>query len=516
MSNLKKLTTLSLDGNLLGHIPPEILGLTNLTTLNIGDNPLHNIDPAISTLTSLKDLQLYMAGLSTLPTELEALINLAALSLWNNRFTEVPPVISRLTNLSYLDFENLEFLEDKNAITEIPRSLVLLPKLSSLNVRNNPIRMPPPEIAFKDLDSIGQFYQQVDRAGEDYLHEAKLLIVGEAGAGKTSFAKKLVHAEYPLSDTEKSTEGIAITDWTFDDQRFGSFAVHIWDFGGQEIYHSTHQFFLTKRSLYVLITDSRKEDADFFYWLNVIELLSAASPVIIVQNEKQDRYQEIDYGQLRERFPNLLPIKATNLETNRGLDEVTSEIRHYITILPHVGTPLPKTWVEVRRELEQHSANTIPFDEYLDICTNHGFAELSDKLTLIGYLHDLGVCLHFSQDPLLKRILILKPRWGTDAVYKVLDNQKVIQQFGSFNRADLASIWVEPEYLGMHDELLQLMLNFKICYAIPGSPDFFIAPQRLSDSRPAYDWDSSNNLIIRYLYEPFEADIFQPKRLEIY
>jgi hypothetical protein len=27
-----------------------------------------------------------------------------------------------------------------------------------------------------------------------------------------------------------------------------TFRVNIWDFGGQQIYHATHQFFLTKRS----------------------------------------------------------------------------------------------------------------------------------------------------------------------------------------------------------------------------------------------------------------------------
>ena len=34
----------------------------------------------------------------------------------------------------------------------------------------------------------------------------------------------------------------------------------MWDFGGQEIYHATHQFFLTRRSLYVLVDDTRKDD----------------------------------------------------------------------------------------------------------------------------------------------------------------------------------------------------------------------------------------------------------------
>ncbi|MEZ4645209.1 MAG: hypothetical protein R3E31_21165 [Chloroflexota bacterium] len=27
----------------------------------------------------------------------------------------------------------------------------------------------------------------------------------------------------------------------------------MWDFGGQSVYHATHQFFLTKSSVYVLV-----------------------------------------------------------------------------------------------------------------------------------------------------------------------------------------------------------------------------------------------------------------------
>jgi GTPase SAR1 family protein len=42
-----------------------------------------------------------------------------------------------------------------------------------------------------------------------------------------------------------------------------NFRVNIWDFGGQEIYHQTHQFFLTERSLYALVADTRTENTDF-------------------------------------------------------------------------------------------------------------------------------------------------------------------------------------------------------------------------------------------------------------
>jgi internalin A len=59
-------------------------------------------------------------------------------------------------------------------------------------------------------------------------------------------------------------------------------------------------------------------------------------------------------------------------------------------------------------------------------------------------------------------------------------------------------IWTELEYQEMHDELLQLMLNFKICYPVPDLANTFIAPQRLSANRPGYDWEATNNLVVRY------------------
>jgi internalin A len=375
------------------------------------------------------------------------------------------------------------------------------PNLRALNLDGNPMETPPPEVVIKGLEAIKDYFRQIEAEGVDHLYEAKLLIVGEAGAGKTTLAKKINNPEYELRDDEETTKGIDVVEWRFPMENGRAFRVNIWDFGGQEIYHATHQFFLTRRSLYALVADTRKEDTDFYYWLNVVELLSDNSPLLIIKNEKQDRHREISERQLRGQFTNLKETLATNLATNRGLLKVLTEIKHHICSLPHVGTALPKTWVKVRETLENSPRNYISLDEYLDICKQNGFTQLKDKLQLSGYLHDLGVCLHFQGDPLLKRTVILNPEWGTDAVYEVLDNERVIRNLGRFNRADLANIWYEAKYAKMQDELLQLMINFKLCYRIPGSRDTYIAPQLLTENQPAYDWDETNNLVRRYTYE---------------
>lgn len=288
--------------------------------------------------------------------------------------------------------------------------------------------------------------------------------------------------------------------WHFTQPNGKDFRVNIWDFGGQEIYHQTHQFFLSKRSLYALVADTRKENTDFYWWLKVVELLSDKSPVIIIKNEKQDRQCEVDGGQLRGEFSNLEKILATNLDTNRGLGEIKDAIQLYISNLDHVGTPLPKLWVRVRAALENNSRNYISFEEYCNLCRVNNLTDRKDMLRLSSYLHDLGVCLHFQNDSTLKHYVILKPEWGTTAVYKVLDSQTFKQNPGCFTKENLKDIWQDSEYADMRDELLQLMMRFKLCYEIPGRRDTYIAPQLLSIEKADYTWDERHNLILRYTY----------------
>ncbi|MFN6568677.1 COR domain-containing protein [Dendronalium sp. ChiSLP03b] len=388
----------------------------------------------------------------------------------------------------------------------LPAEIAQLTNLSVLNLHGNPVPIPPEILASGRAKEILDFYFRVQDPKEtEPLYEAKFLIVGEGGAGKTSLAKKIEDEDYELQSDEESTQGIDVIRWQFTLPTGQEFRVNIWDFGGQEIYHQTHQFFLTERSLYALVADTRKENTDFYYWLKVVELLSDNSPVLIIKNEKQNRECQVNERQLRGEFTNLKKILATDLATNRGLAEIKKTIQDYIIKLPHVGTDLPKLWVRVRAALENYSRNYISVEEYYHLCRDNKLTDRRDMLRLSRYLHDLGVCLHFQNDPLLKNRVILKPEWGTTAVYKVLDNQTIKKNQGYFTQNNLADIWQEVEYADMRDELLHLMKRFKLCYEIPGSPGSYIAPHLLSANQPDYNWDKSNNLILRYSYE------FMPK-----
>ena len=497
ITKLTKLTGIDLSNNQLASIPESISNLTNLTVLYLHDNELKNISESITKLTNLSSLSLSNNQLASIPESISNLTNLTRLYLWDNQLTNIPESITNLINLTILNLSN-------NQLTSIPESITNLTNLTILNLSNNPLENPPYEIATEGIEAIRNYFRQLKEKGLDYIYEAKLLIVGEGGAGKTTLAKKIQDPAYQLQN-EDSTKGIDVIQWYFPMDNGRDFRVNIWDFGGQEIYHATHQFFLTKRSLYALVADTRKEDTDFYYWLNVVELLSDNSPLLIIKNEKQDRKREINDRALRGEFTNLKETLATNLATNRGLDNILTQIKNQILALPLVGTALPKTWKKVRETLEKDPRDYISLDEYLKICEENGFTLRKDKLQLISYLHDLGVCLHFQdeEDSLLYRTVILKPEWGTDAVYKVLDDLQVFEHQGCFSREALKNIWQEEKYAAKRGELLELMKKFQLCYEIPEKKNHFIAPQLLTENQPEYDWDESSNLILRYAYPAF-------------
>ena len=106
---------------------------------------------------------------------------------------------------------------------------------------------------------------------------------------------------------EEATEGIDIVRWQVSADGGGEVRLKVWDFGGQEIMHATHQFFLTRRSLYVLVVDALvgAEDNRVEYWLKIIQSFGKEAPVLVVGN-KIDRQSADGPEASRRRFLELV------------------------------------------------------------------------------------------------------------------------------------------------------------------------------------------------------------------
>ncbi|RZM82905.1 COR domain-containing protein [Leptolyngbya iicbica] len=500
LGQLQNLSALDLRSNQLSSLPPELGQLQNLLTLDLRSNPLSSLPPELGQLQNLSVLYLSSNQLSSLPPELGQLQNLSLLDLRENPLSSLPPELGQLQNLSWLDLRS-------NQLSSLPPELGQLQNLLRLYLSGNPLPIPP-EILIQSSQpqAIFDFYFAIQDPSEtDRLYEAKFLIVGEGGAGKTSLAKKIQDPNYKLNPDEDSTHGIDVIQWRFPLDDGQDFRVNIWDFGGQEIYHQTHQFFLTERSLYALVADTRKENTDFPYWLNSIELFGGDSPVLMIKNEKGNRPCNVNEKQLRGDFQYIQEFLPTNLQDGRGLDAIKTAIQYYVTRLDFVGMPWPKTWSQIREALEQDDRDFMSQHDYFALCDRNGVTDRTEMLRISDFLHQLGICLHFQKDRVLKHLVILRPEWATNAVYAIVKNDTVAAAKGLFTRTDAETIWAEANYANLGDELLQLMENFNLCYPIPGLPDAYIAPQLLDFEPPPYDWEATNALTLRYEYE------FMPK-----
>ena len=112
------------------------------------------------------------------------------------------------------------------------------------------------------LELLNRQFSEKLRVGTIKVREAKLLLVGQGKAGKTTLKKKLENPNAEMPAPGDTTRGIEITRLDEKMPQTGeSLRINVWDFGGQDIQHYAHQFFLTGNSLYALVTNERIQDS---------------------------------------------------------------------------------------------------------------------------------------------------------------------------------------------------------------------------------------------------------------
>ncbi|MFY7671903.1 COR domain-containing protein [Tenacibaculum sp. MEBiC06402] len=479
----------------LKEIPRELYNYPNLVSIDISNTPYAD--------ESEKN------QITEIPDDISRIKRLTRLNLENNKIERVSEKIATLTRLKHLNLNN-------NKLEELSEKIANMSGLEELKISNNPFEMLPPEIIARGIDSVRNFFKELKE--QDYIYEVKLLIVGEGRVGKTCLSQALVNDEYELNH-EESTEGIKINRWiipkseieTINPRINRDFQINIWDFGGQEIYHSTHQFFLTKRSIYLLVTESRKEDShdDFFYWLNIIKLLGDKSPVMMLLNKADQPNKELPINEYKAAFNNIINFNKISLkrEHRDNFLKFKDLLKETASKLPHIGNPLPKVWVEIRKDLEElklSGKNYISQSEYFEICKNH-YRKEDSALLLSEYFHDLGVIIHFQKDIELKDIVILNHEWITKGVYKILDDKRVIEQNGRFNYEDIERIWTNDDFNLKTRELISLMKNtkFDLCFELKNGE--FLVPRLLPVDEIDHNWEPSNHnskFEFRYKFMP--------------
>ena len=460
---------------------------------------------------------------------LAGLPNLLSLHLYHNKIKNIE-ILSSFKKLTLIDLSENSIENIKPLIHLIQKGLPVITGQEyyspAVILSKNPIKNPPLAIIKQGNQATLNYFRDLETQGKEKLNEAKLIIVGEPGAGKTSLMETLLNPEFKLCPNTETTLGITVSEgWEFPHPQKPDtpFTSNIWDFGGQQIQYMTHQFFLTPGAAYVLVSaNDRKEPTSFPYWFKIIHLLGEEkgvySPVLVVLNEKDDKYINkfnFDLKFYQDRYPELqITVREVNLDKRDGnYQALREEIQHMLTQLPHVTHDRPARWNDIRATLREHAKTDdhITFAQYAEICQQHSVDKESSQLLFSGYLHRLGSLLHFHDDPTLYNFIILNPQWAVDAVYSVLNDNEITRSGGYFNREQVEIIWSskvdkngQPRY--NHNERLKLISlmekeNFEICYRLDLSEQTYIALQLLDTQQPNYEWDTKNCLKFRFQYK---------------
>jgi internalin A len=532
IANLANLTGLNLSNNQITAIPDSIANLANLTGLYLSSNQITAIPDLIANLANLTMLSLWNNQITMIPDTIINLVNLTSLDLANNRITTIPDTISQLANLTELNFgdevggnqitvipdaianlANLTTLSlNSNQITAIPDAIKHLVKLEKLDLRGNPLPISPEILGSSNkVGSVEDIFNYLHllRSGEvKPLNEAKLLLIGQGSVGKTSLMERLIRDQYDKNQAQ--TDGLNVETWNVE-VNSKDIRLNVWDFGGQEIYHATHQFFLTKRSLYLLVCNCRtsEEENRIEYWLKLIESFGGKSPVIIVGNKKDEQPLDINRKALREKYPNIQAIIETSCSKNEGIDELRAAILKQVGNLKEVYDLLPLTWFEVKQQLESMPEDFITYNRYLNICHENKIPEEQNQEQLIDLLHRLGLVLNFRDHPILKDTNVLKPNWVTEGIYALLSDETLkTKTKGIFTPADLIRI-LDPERYPTkrHEYLIELMKEFELGFALACHPPQFLIAGLLPKDQPDETRLKGETLEFQYHYKVLPESI---------
>ena len=328
-------------------------------------------------------------------------------------------------------------------------------------------------------------------------------MVGFGAVGKTSLVNCIIHQSFDPKSVK--TEGIQITQWPIHLNGFEDITLHVWDFGGQEIMHSTHQFFLTERSLYLLVLNGRQghEDADAEYWLELIHSFGGDSPVLVVLNKIKEHPFDVNRGALQQKFPNICEFIATDCETGQGIDYLRAAIERETDALEHLRDPFPASWVAIKDKLSEMADNYISFEQYRAICQTDGETDYGAQDSLAVHLHSLGIALNYKDDPRLRDTHVLNPHWVTSGIYTLLNADELAHTKGELEAACLARNLDAQNYPAeRHGFLLELMRKFELCFRFQDDEHRYLIPDLLDKQQPAAaaEFDPADCLNFRYEY----------------
>ncbi|KAL9328328.1 hypothetical protein ACSQ67_003331 [Phaseolus vulgaris] len=156
VGNCSSLRELRLDYNRLKALPEAVGKIQSLEILTVRYNNIKQLPTTMSSLTNLKELNVSFNELEAVPESLCFATSLVKMNIGNN-FADMrylPRSIGNLEMLEELDISN-------NQIRVLPDSFKMLTRLRILRAEENPLEVPPRDIAEKGAQAVVQYMAEL-------------------------------------------------------------------------------------------------------------------------------------------------------------------------------------------------------------------------------------------------------------------------------------------------------------------------------------------------------------------
>ena len=101
--------------------------------------------------------------------------------------------------------------------------------------------------------------------------------------------------------------------------------------------------------------------------------------------------------------------------------------------------PFSPEWSAVKELVGRMQKDYISYDDYINLCISNSIISKLQQKTLLGFLHDLGLLLHFNS---LKNYdtHVMNPLWLTNGVYRIINSRKVVENSGVLKAGEIVEI----------------------------------------------------------------------------
>ena len=284
----------------------------------------------------------------------------------------------------------------------------------------------------------------------------------------------------------------------------------LWDFGGQSVYYTTHPLFITAKAMYLLVYDLSRDPHDlakpvvkqglykkildsYGTKINLDYLNFWMTSVTSLATETEEQYVRLDRTEVK--VPPVFLVCTHADEPNRGADpfalarevfgslqtkpfrnhvyedvfvvdntkstglgsecsEVTRLREELLAVakeLPQMKEAIPIKWLKYERALQSTVRDGHKWISFsvakkiaFEVCKIDDDQEF---LTLLNFLHDQRILVHFDDTPALSNFVVLDPQWLVDVFKTVITVKPYDQEESKFKE-----LWLQLESTGILDE----------------------------------------------------------------